>query len=265
MSTKPRPAVLSDVVVQVGLLACTVSLVPLKKSKKSVESTDVKKVSVCPTCEEAVPLQTLSFCSEHPQLHGPIGRNDAHKAVKKDGILVKVSAEDLAEAEKPTVDPKRVTLSVFPALQVERHTMPGGNIYWLRPSSPEFYGLLHEMVSSETLAFIGEATVKGVTKLYRALPRETGVVLVELLRPDELHEPESVELVADSRLAGQGEILAAALVEEFVPEDWHDAAQARLRSLRDSLDPNDPGHEVLPSGDVDDLLAGIRQLKRDAA
>lgn len=267
MSEKPRAAALSGVSLNLGLLSCKVSLVPMKRSKKSAESTGVRLVNVCPVCVEATPLDTFAVCSVHPDEHGHIGPNDADKAVKRDGELVKVSADSVAEAKAPKVSARKIELSVFPADQVEHWTAPGGtNVYWLRPEDAQFYGLLHEIVARRDFAFIGEVTVKGVTKLYRAVPRGKGVALVELVRPDELHEPEEIAVDCDDRLSGQGEALVAGLVREFVPEEWHNEAQARLRALRDSADPEGTVFQEAPVvADVEGLLAGIRKLKSDAA
>jgi hypothetical protein len=266
VSEKPRAAALSGVSLNLGLLSCKVSLVPMKRSKKSAESMGVRLVNVCPVCVEATPLDTFAVCSVHPDEHGHIGPSDADKAVKRDGELVKVSAESVADAKTPKVSARKIELSVFHAEQVEQWTVPSGaNAYWLRPEDAQFYGLLHEIVARRDFAFIGEVTVKGVTKLYRAIVRGDGVALVELVRPDELHEPEPVITESDGRLSGQGEALVAALVREFVPEEWHNEAQARLRELRDSAEPGMVLQEVPVVADVEGLLAEIRKLKSDAA
>lgn len=225
-------ATASDVTVSLGLVSFPVDLVPATRSK-STKSTEASTKMVCPTCAPKTlnPLQQRYVCSGDAS-HGPFGKGDAVTALVVDGVLHLPTRGLVAEAVEAQGVRGNIELTVYPAVQVEAHTMPSGNIYRLRPrANPEHYALVLELAGDRDVAFLGEVTLKGVTKLYRVVTRDGGLVLTELVRPSEFHVPEPVDVAFDPKLLAPGRLLVESLVEDFDPGAFADRRKERLAAL----------------------------------
>lgn len=271
MASKVR-ATLSGVTVSCEVISFDVDLVPAtraKADKRAANSVAPSVVRICPTCEEPTRIKQLLVC-DHPQHHhGPFTSDELGHATEVDGELVKFTPEDVPKAKTPTVDAKSVAFSVFPASEVERATLPSGNIYRMRlpakatKSTLQAYALMRELVADSDLAFIAELVVKGVSKLYRASARGDGMItLAELMRPSLFHEPDGADATCDERTVAAGRKMVAAMVAPFDPTEWESAAEERLKALQAAVaagvSPEPPTAVQPASAAAEDLLDLLR-------
>lgn len=247
-------ATASNVTVSLGLVSFPVDLVPATRSKASEVSTKM----VCPLCapDELRSVDQRYHCS-HDSEHGPFSQGELGRALVVDGELRPLPAEGIGEEARST----GIGLTVHPAGQVEAHTMPSGNIYRLRPKGAAgHYGLMLELVRDMGVAFLAEFTNKGATKLYRLVERHGVLVLTELVRPSEFHEPEAVDVHCDERLLPTARMLVDSLLDEFDAESFGDRRRERLAALAAEYAPVQEIPAKRPAAAVADEL--MEQLRR---
>jgi non-homologous end joining protein Ku len=254
----------SNVTVSFGLISFPVDLVPATRSK-STKAESVSKKTVCPTCTEPNPVSQVYKCEKG---HGPFAKGDTKTALQIDGALHWPKPEQLAELAVADGVRGVVALTVHPAEQVEAHTMPAGNIYRLRPrDNVEHYALVLALVEDAKVAFLCEVTNKGATKLYRALARDGLLVLAELVRPSEFHQPDTApDISFDPKLLATGRMLVETLVEEFDPATFADKRKARLVAMAGDVpaDENDDRTDRAAVQAAADLTELIRQATKAA-
>lgn len=247
MPSKVR-ASLAGVTVSCGVISFDADLVPATKAKadkRAANSTALTRV--CPTCTEGTKIKQRLIC-EHG--HGPFPQTELEFATEVDGVLMKVDPDEVAEAKVPPVDAKTVSFSVFPAAQVEAVTLPSGNVYRLRlgakPSraTMQAYALLRELVAAPDRAFLAELVVKGVSKLYRGIARDGMITLTELYRPSLFHVPDGADVEVDERTVGVGATVVAEMLQDFDPDAWESAAEARLAALQAAASKGSEATEV---------------------
>lgn len=249
-------ATASNVTVSLGLVSFPVDVVPATRSKASEVSTKM----VCPLCapDKLSAVEQRYHCS-HDSAHGPFTQGELSRALVVGGEMRPVTAEDLAEINGARST--GVELTVHPAVQVEAHTMPSGNIYRLRPKgAADHYGLMLELVRDTGVAFLAEFTNKGASRLYRLVARHDVLVLTELVRPSEFHEPEPVEARCDGRLLPTARMLVDSLLDEFDPESFVDRRRERLVALAAECAPVEELPVKRPAASVADEL--MEQLRR---
>lgn len=265
MPSKVR-ASLVGVTVSCGVISFDVDLVPATKKnadKRAANSPSLTRV--CPHCVDATRIKQTLRCENG---HGPLSQNDLEYATAGDDGLVKVDPGEVEEAKVPVVEARTVAFSVFPASDVERATMPSGNIYRMRlPAKPskatlQAYALMLDLVADTDLAFLAELVVKGVSKLYRGIARDGMITLTELLRPSLFHAPDGAEVVRSDSLETAARAMVAEMVATFDPTEWESAAERRLQALQAAA-ANDEAHqpEVVPpaTAAAEDLLELLRQ------
>lgn len=214
---------------------------------------------VCPHCTDATPAHQEYHCEEH----GMIPYDELGRAIDVDGVLRKVS-EDEIETLKSTTVPKGVLdFSVFHATEIERETVQSGNVFRLRPqTNPALYHLIVDLVSDRKLAFVAEMTLRGSQKLYRVVARDGMLTLVELIRPGELRDvvvasgEYPVELLTELR------DFAERQVSTFNPDTYRDVMRDRTAELVETKrNPDAPAPEPKPVAvKLDDGLGGLRAM-----
>lgn len=245
-------AVLKDVVMSLGAIMALGDLVSVQQSKATRATSNVSTKNLCPTCSGDVPLGYQLWC-EHG--HGPFVSDDARKAVTVNGTLTPTTSDAVAEVKTPTVKAKTADLRVFPAGQVEAATMPNGNMFRLRGEPTMTYGVLRSLVADPSKAYVCEMVLKGKTCLYRAVCQQDTIVLVELVRPERMLPAFDVEVAVDERIVANARLLADALTEEFVPEEWADQRTVRMQEMG-----SEPGSEPVVSSDVQAATASLLAL-----
>lgn len=235
MPSKVR-ASLTGVTVSCGVISFDVDLVPATRKnedKRAANSTALTRA--CPECVGAVPVKSVLTCENG---HGPLVQNELHHATSVDGVLLKVDAEEVAKAKVPTVEARTVAFSVFRAADVDRATMPSGNIYRMRlptkasKATTQAYSLMLDLLADPDLAFLAELVVKGVSKLYRGIVRDGMITLTELMRPSLFHAPDGVEVPDGGAMAEVGRAMVMEMVGTFDPAEWESAAEERLKALQ---------------------------------
>lgn len=214
-----------------GVITVRVDLVSAQQSKATKAKSNISTTNLCPACKGDRPLQSQLWCEDG---HGPFKADNSRKAVTVNGELKATTAEAVTEAKVSTVKEKTADLSVFPAEQVEAATLPSGNMFRLRSEPTNTYGVLLSLVADRSHAFVCEMVVKGKACLYRAIAQNGTIVLVELVRPERMHPVDATVHTVDSRVVEGAQRLVEAFLEDFVPGDWADERQARLKELGDA-------------------------------
>lgn len=265
MPSKVR-ASLAGVTVSCGVISFDVDLVPASKKnadKRAANSPSLTRV--CPQCVDAIRIKQVLMCEEG---HGPLSQNDLEYATTVDDELVRVDPDEVAEAKIPTVDARSVAFAVFRADEVERATLPSGNIYRMRlPAKPsratlQAYALMLDLVADTDLAFLAELVIKGVSKLYRGIARDGMITLTELLRPSLFHEPDGADVENNGSMTAAARAMIAEMVTTFDPTEWESAAERRLQALQAAAEAGEDAKEpttVPPAtAAAEDLLTLLR-------
>lgn len=252
-----RPAA-SDVSFTVlGLISFQADLMPLTEST-------VKEISfklVCPDCAEPTKLDQKYLC---PAGHGPFSTSDAARAkeVQKDR-LVHVTAEEIKAVKEPTLPAKEMTVSVFPAAQVDDATRPSGLAYRVRAEKNlPVVSMIADLVTGGDFALIGELTLgRSGQKLYRLSTWKGELVLEELARPDEVIEFAATTVPYDAKLLDQAKQLASLQAGDFDPVQFRDQARERAHALDEAKLAGAPAPKpaaALPAKEgTTDLLAAL--------
>jgi non-homologous end joining protein Ku len=258
-------ASLTGVTVSCGVISFDVDLVPATKAKADKRAANSPSLTrICPHCVDPARIQQKLFCENG---HGPLSQNDLEHATTVDDVLVRVDPDDVAEAAVPTVEARSVAFSVFRSADVERATLPSGNIYRMRlPAKPskatrQAYALMLDLVADADLAFIAELVIKGVSKLYRGVARDGMITLTELMRPSLFHAPDGVDVEFQPALAVAARTMIDEMVSTFDPDEWESAAESRLRALQAAAEAGAAEELVVPpaTAAAEDLLTLLRR------
>lgn len=263
MSDAPRPAKAVGTVELTffdGLVNLECSMVPVKQSEPASAKL------VCPDCEDATKLDQRYLCPADDS-HGPFTVGEAARGIEVDKILRKITDEEFAALKEPTLPSGEAEFTAFPAADVEAHTMTHGAVYRLRPKNAQRqYSALVDFLRDDKApqALITELTYRGVQRMYRLVERDGMLVLVELVRPGEMHPPENVTTEYSAELL---EMFTTAFADRevgFEPEVFASVKRQRAKELEESKrDPNAPAPKAVtkakPKADDDDqaLIAAL--------
>lgn len=231
--TAQRPYVKGVDLLFFGLMTVQGDLMPAAQRTK-----DVEFKLVCPSCDDPAPLTQQYFCEEG---HGPYTTGNAGRAKVvgsgKAATLHKVTAEQIEALKSPTLPTGEMTVHVFPAVQVEQHTIPSGSAYRLRSTGrADLYAVLVDLVKDTDMAFVGEMTVKGTQKMWRISSRHGQLLLSELIRPEEVAPGDDLDAVEyDAAALDMVSKLAAKNVEEFDPTAFRNTIAERARAMNEAL------------------------------
>jgi uncharacterized protein YlaI len=267
MSSKVR-ATLTGVTVSCGVISFDVDLVPATRAKADKRAANSPSLTrVCPRCEDPVQIKQILQCEVG---HGPFSSADLSYATTVDGTLVKVDPDEVAAAAVPVVEARSVAFSVFRSADVERTTLPSGNVYRMRlPVKPpkatlQAYALMLDLVADTDLAFLAELVVKGVSKLYRGIARDGMITLTELYRPSLFHAADGTEVACGAQMISMGRAMVAEAIETFDPEAWESGAERRLQALQAAA-AGDVVEEPAAVPSVTATAENLLALLRDAA
>ena len=263
-------ATMANVTIKFGLVSFPVDLVSAVKSKQA-KAKGASRTMICPTCEIVDSLQPLRqrYLCTHSPGHGPFGQGDASYAIEVDGKLTPLPAVTTSEEPAAEAQPERgaAELTVHPAADVEAHTWPSGNIYWLRPRGNEaHYGLVLELAADPSIALICEITNKGATLLYRLVAHGGALALTELIRPEMLQGLDEMPDVSfDEKLLGMTRSLVDSMSEPFEPAAWADRRKARLEALAAQVKQLESAPTATPAADTASDLLELLRRSVDAA
>ncbi len=194
--------------------------------------------------------------------------SECDHAREVDGILHRVTAEEMAATKEPVLPVKMIDITIFPAEQVEAQSRPSGALFRVRPkNSPHIYSMIARAVEqADNKAFIGEMTVRGVQRMYRLITWQGVLMLQEWIRPGEFHAAEDYEHDFPTKLLDSFLNAADTLTEEFDPVAYANFLRDRAAELDDSKrDPNAP--KVAPArpvpvakDDADSLTSMLESL-----
>lgn len=269
--TEAARATMTGATLSLGVMSFQVDLISATRSTTNAASDAPKPVSVCPTCTTASPLRQQYYCEA--KKHGPFTMKDADKAMTKDGVLTKVSITDVKAVKEKVAGTKSIDLHIFPAGELEAHTMPGGAVYRVRPqrntkgaqytaADCQRYALLLQLVADTNLAFVAEVGIKSASRIYRCIAHDGALALVGLVRPEELVPAELVDVPelpeVSEALASTGRHMVEETMESFEPAAWADGIQAGLKDLRDRAEASP--EESAASGPGTEGLAKLLQM-----
>lgn len=186
---------------------------------------------------------------------------ECERAREIDGILYRVTPDEIDAAKEPAIEKGEIALKVFAASAVEATTRPSGALYTLRPKAvPHVYAMLVDLVSDPSLAFIGEMTVRDVQRLYRLTAWNGALRLQECIRPGEFYDHEDYGHDYPAALLDKMREAVTATVADFDPEVYtnhlRDQAAALDAAKRDPNAPTVAPKKAAPVREsVDDLMA----------
>lgn len=251
-----RPAA-SDVSFTVlGLISFQADLMPLTESTAK----EISFKLVCPECAEPTKVDQKYLC---PNEHGPFVTGDCGRAKEVGKALVKVTDEDIKALKEPTLPAKEMSISVFPAAQVDASTRPSGAAYRLRAEKNlPVVAMVAALVADGEFAFVGEMNLgRSGQKLYRLATWRGELVAEELARPDEVVEFAATAVAYEPKVLDQAKQLAALQVGDFDPVQFRNLVRERAAALDEALLSGAPTATVAtlsPAKDpVVDLMAAL--------
>lgn len=186
---------------------------------------------------------------------------ECERAREIDGILHRVTPEEIDAAKEPAIEKGEIALKVFDATAVEATTRPSGALYTLRPKAvPHVYAMLVDLVADTSLAFIGEMTVRDVQRLYRLTSWNGALLLQECIRPGEFYDPEDYSHDYPSPLLAKMKDACTASLGVFDPTTYTNHLREQAAALDAAKrDPNAPVVKPAKAApvreSVDDLMA----------
>lgn len=214
-----------------------VSMDVVVKTAVEAESKDTKLVTVCigqkdaATPHDPVKVNGLMRCShadcgrEEKSYHPfPRGRDNG------DGTFTIPKAEDIAAAAIDRSLVETIDLTSHPVEDVERHTLPLGDFYWLAPgkdaarSYDAFVRVVRESTDKAFCAMYARSTAP---RMWRIVAQGSLLGLQELTLPAALKPRPATEVdEATDVFVAQLQVLSATVHAEFDPANFADTRQA---------------------------------------
>jgi non-homologous end joining protein Ku len=217
-----------------GTLLSTVgSIIPIKDTE---DQRDTKLSMICPACRDSK-LDQFYRCKkgclpEDPDAPGWTTKEIPDRGREVDGKIVAIDPDQLEEAQASLLEKGVLALDVRPAESVTLNTWPGGTAYWFEPDRADpFYGFLVELACNPEVALIGLMNLRGGDKLYRLCPWGGGLVLQEVLRPQDVRTFQVHQVNLGDAEKAMGDALVKALMADFNPDDYASEKVAAYRQL----------------------------------
>lgn len=272
--TKQR-AYLSEITVSLGLFNVPCAFVPAKATDNSLKlkvvcpHTDHGKDAIAPTqqyvCDGNDAVTLVRKALNDPNItkignlrdaidaallavHGPYASSEAARAREVDGVLHKLSPEEVETFRKTADDTdiieQQMALQASPREQVAANILPSGTVYRLRPKSGAFvaYSILMDAIAeteADTVVY-GEVIARDQQKLF-ALSVFTDaegtrqIIAQEMLRPGDLAELDHATVeYPDSHLKMAVDLIHQS-TEDFDPEMYENRRKAKAEELDEQL------------------------------
>lgn len=186
---------------------------------------------------------------------------DCERAREIDGVLYRVTPEEIDAAKEAVLPSGEITLKAYDAAAVEATTRPNGQVYRLRPKAvPHVYAMLVDLAADPDLALIGDLTIKGVQRLYRLTSWNGSLLLQETIRPGEFYDAEDYSHDYPAPLLAKMREALNATRGEFDPEVYASHMREQAKALDAAKrDPNAappaPKAKAKVEATTDDLMA----------
>lgn len=226
---------------------------------------------ICPACQDEQLKQYLvGACGHHPESAPGYTKDQVLKGQKVDDKWIVVTEEQAKAATASTRELNALDLNIHDIAEVESQTWASGAMYWFQPDreTDEFFELLAEYVGHYEHAYIGVVNLRGNDKLVRLQPHNGGVVVQELLRPEEVnefaHEPFHVATAQESVFNE----LVNAVVKPFDPAEYKSDRADKVRSLVDNAEElplKTKADEKALLDQLEAALAAAKKAKKPAA
>lgn len=243
-----------------GIMTLKVDAIACKKTEETI-----KFSLICPGEDEPIRPRQMYV---HPDDvdSGTAARMwttaECDRAREVDGILYRVTAEEIEASKEPVLPPGQIDIHVYPAEDFEKVTRPNGTVMRLRPKAvPHVYAMLTDLVKDETKAYAGELTIRGVQRLYRMHSWDGTLILQEQIRPGEFYEAEGYDHDYPAALLSKMQNAVEATLAEFNPDEFVSVLRERAAALDAAKkDPNAPQIKASEPKEsskesVDDLMA----------
>lgn len=271
-STNPAPrAYASDLnLVLLGTMNLNVDAVPARRPAARVELKTIHPFRDDPTQLPQV------YWDEETNEHFVLGEMARARLV--DGVLHRVSDEELEALKTPLLPPGEATVTPYAASEIENCTKPGGTLYWLRPrkgkskkvldSAAKVYALFVDAIAASEFAWVTEMTMRDQQKMFRLISWQGCLALQELIRPGEFQHIEATTFDYDVRLLDAVDKAAAAHLHEFNPDEFLNFYRDRAADLDEAKrtgQPIDVAIATKPAPDASDDDALLAMLSASVA
>lgn len=225
---------------------------------------------VCPVCQDAHPVKQFYKCTDDPS-HTDFVSGDCMKARDEDGVLIKLTSEQITEAKKSELPEKKLEIRVHRLDDVRDSVVPESNAYLFRPRDPDdavYQVILQYLDLHPEYVLMGLTQYRNNEKCVMLRKGLNGHLYVqELVWPEDIREFEAPKAVEhDDKFDKAIKLLQATLdasVEDFDSNEYRKESRKRIATLVSlvSAGQPEPKPSVKTSNSIDDLLAVLEQVK----
>lgn len=239
---KPVRAYASDVQFTfLGLMSLGCDLLPLIRSDGGNASKAASFKTICPGCDTPTPIPQSYVCATH----GSFSVSELHRAREVDGVLHRVSEEEVEAVKAPLIPEGQANVHLFPAESIDAATRPGTKGYLLRPAKGKrkqvpdqqmwlYSALVDEISGDPQVAWVTEVAARKSQSMFRIVVWNGNLALQELVRPSELNEFPAQTVGYDSRLLAGLKQAVSGAVEDFDPAKFALFYRDRAQALDDA-------------------------------
>lgn len=272
---------IASATLRLGLATLPGALYPLADTSEAKET---KTFLICPECDaERMGQFYVGNCGHKPADTAGYKTGDCHKGMVDPldtNRIIPITDEELEEAKASDLEKGQLDILPRPAEQVLSQTWPSGTSYWFAPAKGAdgtYVTFVRMIEETPEMAFLGIMLMRGNERLYRLQVANGGIVLQGLLRPSETHQYEAPKVEADPKLVKQAMGLAAAMAEDFDPEEFRNQTLTRMQDLMAAkvlatagqiaaITPLNTAKKKTDASDLEDMLAAsLAVLQKEAS
>jgi non-homologous end joining protein Ku len=235
-STAPR-AYVSDFKVKLGPFTTNGKLVPIPRTG----SNDYNRFKmVCPDCTEPTQVFQQYVCSTNPSHAHSAGDMDRAKDLG-DGVLMRVSQEEIAAAKESDLPDNEFHVTVHPVEEVSGSTWDGNNAWVFLPDAEtEDYTLLAFLVQNSGKAFVSMCNIRNSEGLFRLDVWHGHLIVQKLFWPEDCNEFTNTTIDCPEAIASKALGFVERLVQPFDPDAYKSGVKERLVALEEAVASGSP-------------------------
>lgn len=249
-------------------LSTTIDLLPLANTEDAKET---KTSMVCPDCpdDDAAKMEQfyVGSCGHTPKDAKGFKTGGCAKGVAVGSKWKKVDEDALEEALTSDIQKNQMEVLIRPAAEVDSQTWPSGTSYWAEApkGSEKFVAVFADLAASPDYALIGLLVLRGTERLYRLRPLNGGIVLQQILRPQEMHQYTADLPPLDEQVRKTLPLIVEGQVAPFDPEAFRSEAVARVKAMLAEVSEDGTGATITtlptaPKQDSGDVMAALEAM-----